>query len=189
MTNKQKMVFWFVAFLISLGFMMYAFAYDAQLSNETNVLFANMCKTVPDIHVEWCEMHYDKEKNKLIISPENSTITTISDKFDIVSKVVKIVDGDTLDLQSGERVRLSIANTPERGQEGYALATQFTKNLCLGKDAKIDLDDGQKGGSFGRIIGLVYCGNDNLNERLIEGGYAVVSAQFCKVTEFKELCN
>jgi endonuclease YncB( thermonuclease family) len=194
MSNKQKTVFWFIAFLISLSFSIYAFSdtsYDPKLSNETNIVFLNSCKIVPDVNVEWCEMHYDKEKNKvIIISPENSTITTISDKFDIISKVVKVVDGDTIDLASGERVRLSIANTPERGQEGYALATQFTKNLCLGKDAKVDLDDGQKAGSFDRIIGLVYCGGENLNERLIEGGYAVVWQQYCKVSEFADtLCK
>jgi hypothetical protein len=194
MSNKQKTVFWFIAFLISLSFSIYAFSdtsYDPKLSNETNIVFLNSCKIVPDVNVEWCEMHYDKEKNKvIIISPENSTITTISDKFDLISKVVKVVDGDTLDLASGDRVRLSIANTPERGQEGFALATQFTKNLCLGKDAKIDFDDGQPQGSFGRIIGLVYCDGENLNERLIEGGYATVWTKFCKVSEFADtLCK
>ena len=107
--------------------------------------------------------------------------------FDIVSKVTHIVDGDTIDLASGDRIRLSIANTPERGQDGYSLATKFTKNLCLGKDAKIDLDDGQKKGSYGRSIGLVYCGEHNLNEELIEGGYAVVWSRYCDVSEFSDL--
>jgi hypothetical protein len=31
----------------------------------------------------------------------------------------------------------------------------------------VDEDDGQKEGSFDRLIGLVYCGNDNINDKKI----------------------
>jgi micrococcal nuclease len=54
----------------------------------------------------------------------------------------------------------------------------------------VDEDDGQKEGSFDRVIGLVYCGNENinskksLNELLLEGGYAVIYQDFCGVSEF-----
>lgn len=206
MSNKQKTAFWFVAFCFSLIFSLYTFSGNSgglninnntttttttdnqlhKLQNESNVFYKNICKQYPDINVEWCQLNLKKDKEPLIII-KNDTITTLSKKFDIVSKVVKVVDGDTIDLQSGERVRLAIANTPERGHEGYALATQFTKNLCLGKDAKVDLDEGQKGGSFDRVIGLVYCDGHNLNEELIEGGYAQVWVKFCAKSEFREM--
>ena len=54
----------------------------------------------------------------------------------------------------------------------------------------VDEDDGQKEGSFDRLIDLVYCGNDNindkksLNELLLEGGYAVIYQDFCGISEF-----
>jgi hypothetical protein len=40
------------------------------------------------------------------------------------------------------------------------------------------------------VIGLVYCGNDNinnkksLNELLLERGYAVIYQEFCGISEF-----
>ena len=57
----------------------------------------------------------------------------------------------------------------------------------------VDEDDGQKEGSYDRLIGLVYCMSDAnsgnkkgalLNEVLLQRGYAVVFAEFCDKSEF-----
>jgi hypothetical protein len=104
--------------------------------------------------------------------------------------VTEIVDGDTLDVNN-VRVRLALVNTPERGENGYTEAIDFVQSVCgIGTTALVDEDDGQKEGSFDRVIGLVYCGNDNinnkksLNELLLEGGYAVIYQDFCGISEF-----
>jgi endonuclease YncB( thermonuclease family) len=105
-------------------------------------------------------------------------------------KVTDIVDGDTLDINN-VRIRLSLVNTPERGEAGYTEAKEFVKSVCsVGTRALVDEDDGQKEGSFDRLIGLVYCGNDgidnekSLNELLLGGGYAVIYQDFCNISEF-----
>jgi hypothetical protein len=104
--------------------------------------------------------------------------------------VTEIVDGDTLDINN-VRVRLALVNTPERGQSGYSEAIGFVQSVCgVGTTALVDEDDGQKEGSFDRVIGLVYCGNDNinnkksLNELLLERGYASIYQDFCGISEF-----
>jgi hypothetical protein len=104
--------------------------------------------------------------------------------------VTEIVDGDTLDINN-VRIRLALVNTPERGQSGYTEAIDFVQSVCdVGTTALVDEDDGQKEGSFDRVIGLVYCGNDNinnkksLNELLLENGYAVIYQDFCGMSEF-----
>jgi hypothetical protein len=104
--------------------------------------------------------------------------------------VTEIVDGDTLDINN-VRVRLALVNTPERGENGYTEAIDFVQSVCgVGTTALVDEDDGQKEGSFDRVIGLLYCGNDNinnkksLNELLLEGVYAVIYQDFCGVSEF-----
>jgi micrococcal nuclease len=104
--------------------------------------------------------------------------------------VTEIVDGDTLDINN-VRVRLALVNTPERGENGYTEAVDFVQSICSeGTNALVDEDDGQKEGSFDRLIGLVYCGNDNinnkksLNELLLERGYAVIYQDFCGISEF-----
>ncbi len=65
------------------------------------------------------------------------------------------------------------------------------QSVCsVGTTALVDEDDGQKEGSFDRVIGLVYCGNDNinneksLNELLPEGRYASIYQEFCGISEF-----
>ena len=102
--------------------------------------------------------------------------------------VTDIVDGDTLDVNN-VRIRLSLVNTPERGDSGYSEAKQFTESICpIGSKALVDEDDGQKEGSFDRVIGLVYCGNEKLllNEHLLNEGHAQIFVDFCGVSEFSE---
>jgi micrococcal nuclease len=103
--------------------------------------------------------------------------------------VTEIVDGDTIDINN-VRVRLALVNTPERGESGYSEAVDFVESVCsIGTSALVDEDDRQKGGSFGRLIGLVYCGDsginnkESLNELLLERGYAVIDQDFCTVSE------
>lgn len=110
-------------------------------------------------------------------------------------KVTGIVDGDTLDINN-IRVRLTLVNTPERGEAGYTEAKEFVKSVCsIGTNVLVDEDDGQKEGSYDRLIGLVYCvGDDNssnnkgalLNGVLLQRGYAVVFEEFCDKSEFSK---
>jgi endonuclease YncB( thermonuclease family) len=104
--------------------------------------------------------------------------------------VTEIVDGDTLDINN-VRVRLALVNTPGRVENGYTEAIDFVQSVCgLGTTALVDEDDGQKEGSFDRVIGLVYCGGDNindkksLNELLLERSNAVIYQDFCGIREF-----
>lgn len=103
--------------------------------------------------------------------------------------VTDIVDGDTLDVNN-VRIRLSLVNTPERGDSGYSEAKEFTESMCpIGSEALVDEDDGQKEGSFDRVIGLVYCGGNEkllLNEHLLEEGHAQIFVDFCGISEFSD---
>ena len=95
-----------------------------------------------------------------------------------------IVDGDTLDVGT-TRIRLTLVNSPEVGQPGYQEAKDFTAQTCpIGTTALVDEDDGQTGGSYGRMIALVYCSNTNLNAALLQSGNAVLVTDFCAVSEF-----
>src|SRR5437867_2980152 len=98
--------------------------------------------------------------------------------------VAYIVDGDTLDVGS-TRIRLALVNTPEVGQSRYTEAKHFTAQLChIGSQALVDEDDGQTGGSYGRMVAVVYCGGSNLNAELLHSGLAVLVTNYCGVSEF-----
>jgi micrococcal nuclease len=95
-----------------------------------------------------------------------------------------VVDGDTLDINDN-RIRLSLVNTPERGQEGYMEAKKLVQNLCLNKKGEVDIDDGQRRGDrYGREVGIVYCDGINLNKVLIENNLAVIYSEYCEISEF-----
>jgi endonuclease YncB( thermonuclease family) len=98
--------------------------------------------------------------------------------------VTKVTDGDTLRVDD-IAMRLSLVNTPERGDAGYSEATAFTAEICpVGSSALVDEDDGQTGGSYGRIVAKVYCGGKMLNEELLLAGHAEVLTQYCDESEF-----
>jgi endonuclease YncB( thermonuclease family) len=136
-----------------------------------------------------------------IIETNGKDVTKDNDDLSLVSKpigeckgsadcfggtVTEIVDGDTIDVNN-VRIRLSMVNTPERGEIGYNEATDFTESICpVGGNALVDEDDGQKEGSFDRLIGLVYCNGNtaSINQLLLEEGKAVVYEDFCDVSEF-----
>ncbi len=103
-----------------------------------------------------------------------------------VGTVTKVVDGDTVDVDN-TRIRLALANTPEINQQGYTEAKDFVSNTCgVGSKALVDEDDGQKKGSYGRMIGLVYCNDSimSLNQLLIENGHAKILENICTRSEF-----
>jgi nuclease-like protein len=108
---------------------------------------------------------------------------TLSDEIELAGKVNHVVDGDTLDIND-IRIRLSLVDTPERGDLGFKEATQFVVKLCLGENAEVDMDDGQRRGSFGREIGVIYCDGENLNEQLMVNNLGIIDTRFCEISEF-----
>lgn len=98
--------------------------------------------------------------------------------------VAYVVDGDTLDVGT-TRIRLALVNSPEVGQPGYSKAKNFTAQTCpVESQALVDEDDGQTGGSYGRMVALVYCGGVNLNAALLDSGNAVLVPYYCSMSEF-----
>lgn len=100
--------------------------------------------------------------------------------------VTEVVDGDTLDVNN-VRIRLALIDAPEKNETGYFGARHFVESSCkLGTQAKVDEDDRQKGGSFGRMIALVYCGNKSIsiNEAILGSGLATIYPEFCNISEF-----
>ena len=102
----------------------------------------------------------------------------------IVGKVSKIIDGDTLKVNS-YTIRLSLTNTPEKNQYGFKEATSFTSKLCsVGSTVTIDQDDGQPLDQYKRIVGKVICSGKILNSELLYNGHANIMTQYCKKSEF-----
>ena len=87
---------------------------------------------------------------------------------------VEVVDGDTIYLKSGEKVRFVGVNTPERGVEGYIASKNFVQKFCLNKKIGLDVDDAKNQDRYGRTLAVVIVDGKNLNEMLLKEGLAEI---------------
>ncbi len=85
-----------------------------------------------------------------------------------------VVDGDTIYLDNGEKVRFVGVNTPERGVEGYIASKNFVQKLCLNKEVGLDIDDSKHSDRYGRTLAVVIVDGKNLNEMLLKEGLAEI---------------
>ena len=104
-------------------------------------------------------------------------------------KVLKVVDGDTVDIDidlgfgvwlHNERVRVVGIDTPESRTRdkteklfGLAAKQRVKDYLPIGKMSILVCKEYDSKGKFGRILGELWCFNTNVNEKMIEEHHAV----------------
>jgi micrococcal nuclease len=91
-----------------------------------------------------------------------------------VGKVVKIIDGDTIDAvykDSTYRIRLCGIDAPEYGQDFYAEAKDALSKLVCKQDVIIDYNGED---IHGRTLGVIYRNADslNINREMVREGMA-----------------
>ena len=121
-----------------------------------------------------------------------------------VKKVIKIVDGDTIDvdidlgfnISFSQRVRLAGIDTPEsrtKDAREKALGLEVKNKVKVSMESakkvviKTELPDSTE--KYGRILGWVYLDDStkSLNEQLIEEGYAWGYMGETKIKDFDAL--
>ena len=105
-----------------------------------------------------------------------------------VDKVVKIVDGDTIDVVIDlgfdilykSRVRLFGIDTPESRtrdltEKKFGLMSKkyLQDRLKNAKKITIKTHKGEETGKFGRILGEIFCDGGNVNQAMCNEGHAV----------------
>lgn len=86
-------------------------------------------------------------------------------------KIAYVIDGDTVELDNGRRVRYLGINTPERGQPFYKEATEANRRLAEGQAAWMVLDT-QPTDRFGRTLAYLWIQDRFVNLELVSQGYA-----------------
>jgi micrococcal nuclease len=87
------------------------------------------------------------------------------------ARVDDVIDGDTIDLDDGTRIRLIGINTPEREQYYYDEASDFTRKLLEGKTVGY-LVGTEPQDQYGRTLAYVWVGDRMANYEILRGGYA-----------------
>lgn len=95
------------------------------------------------------------------IGPER----TPSDRF----TVVRVLDGDTVELLGGDKLRLLGVDTPERDEQLYDRATDFLEHLVLGKQVRLEYG-GARRDRYGRLLAFAYVDTILVNRAILENG-------------------
>lgn len=95
-------------------------------------------------------------------------------EFPKEAKVKRVIDGDTLELQNSQIVRLVGVNAPNNGEPFEEEATEYPKKLIEGKKVKLEYDE-YKSDRFGRILAYIIIGDKNLAVELAKKGLAKVT--------------
>ena len=121
-----------------------------------------------------------------------------------VKKVLKVVDGDTIDVDIDlgfdisytQRVRLAGIDTPESRTKdarekvlGLEVKDRLKKSIDAAKDVVIKTEKPDSSEKYGRILGWVYLDGaaKSINEQLIEEGYAWGYMGETKIKDFDAL--
>ena len=87
--------------------------------------------------------------------------------------VIRIIDGDTIIINTSEHVRLSGIDTPETGECYYQEAKQFLFAIAINKEVYLEQDITNKD-KYDRLLRYIYRNGTFVNGILVEQGYAKV---------------
>jgi micrococcal nuclease len=97
---------------------------------------------------------------------------------------VRVVDGDTIELDAGERVRLIGVDTPEAVdprrpvQDFGKEASAFTRRMAQGRQVRLEFGDESRD-RYGRTLAYVYLPDGTfLNAEIIRQGYGHAYTRF-----------
>ncbi len=85
--------------------------------------------------------------------------------------VVRIIDGDTVELTGDERLRLLGIDAPEHGDPYYDSAKIYLTHAVLGKQVEIKFGSRRRDG-YGRLLGYIYMDTVLVNAEILRHGYA-----------------
>lgn len=109
--------------------------------------------------------------------------------------VARAIDGDTIELDTGERIRYLLVDTPESVNGASDCwgenAHQLNDQLVTGQTVQLDYDESACTDRFGRTLAYVTVNGVDVNATLVERGYACVlyipPAGTDRHTEFENL--
>jgi micrococcal nuclease len=123
---------------------------------------------------------------------ESSEETTLVEPRGDVAEVVRVLDGDTIDvLIDGEedRVRYIGVDSPESGACLSDEATAANARLVAGQTVLLEADPDGERDRFDRLLRYVYVGDVFVNAELVRLGLAEATTRFPEQAHREELLN
>lgn len=114
-------------------------------------------------------------------SPKVETVLGEKAASEAAIIVVKVIDGDTIEVEGKKKVRYIGINTPELHDPRKKVecfgkeAAIMNSDLVEGKEVRLEKDVSETD-RYGRLLRYVYIGDLFVNEYLVRQGYALASS-------------
>ena len=122
-----------------------------------------------------CSQQNDENNNNILKSenfiPRKEATSSIEKNYKNLYLVTRVIDGDTLEIASGQIVRLIGIDAPEVSECYGDPATQFLKNLLENREISLEKDVSEMD-KYKRLLRYVYLDDLFVNEYLVNEGYA-----------------
>ena len=99
--------------------------------------------------------------------------------------VTQVVDGDTITVEGGLRVRLIGIDAPERDEKCYIEAKEYLKSMILHKEVDLEKDITDKD-QYGRSLRYVWLDNKLVNAEIVRAGVAIAK-QYAPDTKYQRI--
>ncbi len=109
--------------------------------------------------------------NSLVLQAAGITGKAVAQKEDKI--VTRVVDGDTIVVEGGDRIRLLDIDTPERGEACYKEAKDRLTKMIDGKSVTLERT-GENKDSYDRLLRYIFYNNTNINLLLVREGLATL---------------
>jgi endonuclease YncB( thermonuclease family) len=83
--------------------------------------------------------------------------------------IIRVLDGDTVEVLGGDRIRFVGINTPETGYPYSSEAKEFLMDRILNQTVSVEVLGKDR---YGRLLGYVHFNGELLNEELVREGLA-----------------
>ena len=107
--------------------------------------------------------------------------------------VDRVIDGDTIVLDGGVKVRYVGIDAPEEGEDYYGEARDRNSTLVLGKFVNLKVCESEPLDMYGRTLGWVSAGGSSVNGTLLSEGLAreltIAPCGLVKMLEYRGLAD
>ena len=115
-------------------------------------------------------------------------LCTYANSLELIGKVIKVSDGDTITLLTDDKVshkvRLNDIDAPEKKQPFGSKSRDNLESYIAGEIVTVRYKSKDR---YGRVLGTIYFDNLDINLQQVKNGYAWVYKQYSKnQTYYKE---
>ena len=125
----------------------------------------------------------------VLIAARSASAKTEQNAQSIVGKVTRVSDGDTIwvnDRHGRHKVRLNRIDAPESNQPFGDESTAHLRSLIGDKDVRIEYKSTDR---YGRILGIVFLGETDINLLMVRDGFAWHYRHFDKTPSYSSAEN